>query len=1041
MELGIYEQVINKLFAQKLAALSADKFHIETKEISKEEASIYLTNYISCIIGKALDILNVCEDGVERSILLMNSIINNIIKTLQNDDFKENLIDTRNRILTAIIDKTQCDFRDVSEYIKTITPETRLTRSTLFTGAKDSVNMVHELKREIESSDEICLLISFIRNSGLSLIFEKLKEFTARPQSRLKILTTTYIKATELSALKKLASLPNTDIKVSYDLNGTRLHAKAYIFLRKTGFDTAYIGSSNLSSAAIRDGLEWNVKVTNAQLPSLMKSVKNTFDAYWESDVFEPFDEEKFQLAMKDFHDYSALDYAKLDLLRAKDYQNDILKKLSVERQVHHRYRNLVVAATGTGKTVVSAYDFKRFRENYPSAKLLFVAHREEILKQSLATFRTVLNDQNFGELWYGQNEAKKYSQLFASKDLLNNRLDEMPIKEDYYDYIIIDEAHHIAAPSYQKILSKFRPRILLGLTATPERMDGLDILKYFDNHISAEIRLPDALNNNLLCPFRYYGITDSVDLSDVKWHNGGYDIVQLTEVYKNSTTRIQAILHSLEKYLPDTFRKNRALCFCVSQEHAKFMNAQFTLAGLKSAVLISENSSERDRILNLLRDRKINYLFVVDIFNEGVDVRSIDTILFLRPTESLMVFLQQLGRGLRKDEDKEFLTVLDFVGNARKEFNYAQRFRALIGRTSLSVLEELKRGFPHLPNNCYIELEEVAYNRIKENIEQQIASFSRKGIIQKIENFEENFSCEFNLANFQKVTLVPLERIYKNGTWTSLCVEAGRINNEVMKHEKELKFAVYRKWLSTDSFSYFEFIHKLVKSHFRIKVNQLPNVEQKMALMLYYDFYDTGGVFNSIQAMFDDFASDSLLVRELKELLPILLDRCESLELQDNSGIKDFPLQLHGIYSKAQIQAAIGTSTLLRKSPSREGCERNKEQNTESMFVDIIKDREEGSTTDYNDFAMNNNLFHWESQSTVTQKSATGQAYINGSQNMLLFVRQQATFPEDKYRTMGYVYLGKVMMNRYKGNKPMQIEWNMVEPMPASVYTWAKKF
>lgn len=595
MELGIYEQVINKLFAQKLAALSADKFRIETKEISKEEASIYLTNYISCIIGKALDILNVCEDGVERSILLMNSIINNIIKTLQNDDFKENLIDTRNRILTAIIDKTQCDFRDVSEYIKTITPETRLTRSTLFTGAKDSVNMVHELKREIESSDEICLLISFIRNSGLSLIFEKLKEFTARPQSRLKILTTTYIKATELSALKKLASLPNTDIKVSYDLNGTRLHAKAYIFLRKTGFDTAYIGSSNLSSAAIRDGLEWNVKVTNAQLPSLMKSVKNTFDAYWESDVFEPFDEEKFQLAMKDFHDYSALDYVKLDLLRAKDYQNDILEKLSVERQVHHRYRNLVVAATGTGKTVVSAYDFKRFRENYPSAKLLFVAHREEILKQSLATFRTVLNDQNFGELWYGQNEAKKYSQLFASKDLLNNRLDEMPIKEDYYDYIIIDEAHHIAAPSYQKILSKFRPRILLGLTATPERMDGLDILKYFDNHISAEIRLPDALNNNLLCPFRYYGITDSVDLSDVKWHNGGYDIVQLTEVYKNSTTRIQAILNSLEKYLPDTFRKNRALCFCVSQEHAKFMNAQFTLAGLKSAVLISENSSERE--------------------------------------------------------------------------------------------------------------------------------------------------------------------------------------------------------------------------------------------------------------------------------------------------------------------------------------------------------------------------------------------------------------------------------------------------------------
>jgi superfamily II DNA or RNA helicase/HKD family nuclease len=1038
MEIGLYEQIVNKLFEVKLRQLDSKQYYIGRKPIDASNVAGYLSRYLCGLLEHVFSQFNQDSEDVEKAI----GLANNIIKSLARDFYLEDndLVSAKAEILTAVIDKTKFDYPDIASRLQEITPLTSLVSSALFTGSSKHVTMESELRREIQSSDEICLLVSFIKRTGLNLIFPQLEAFT-KSGKQLRIITTTYMGATDYNAVKKLASLDNCEIKISYNSEIDRLHAKSYLFLRNTGFHTAYIGSSNLSGAALTEGLEWNVKVTQAELPHIIKEVRHTFDSYWADPLFETFvsgrDDERLKEALAGTKEGNAIDYSVLDLMRAHDYQDAVLEKLRLEREVFGHYRNLVVAATGTGKTVIAAFDYKNFREQNKRANFLFIAHREEILKQSCRTFRTVLQDENFGDLWYGGVEPKSLQHLFASKDMLNNRLDNLDIAEDFYDYIIFDEVHHIAADSYRKILARFKPKILLGLTATPERMDGEDITLDFDGKISAEIRLDDALNNNLLAPFHYYGITDSVDLRKVKWNRGKYDISELSKVYTYNDQRTGLILNRIDEYLPD-YSEVRALCFCVDIEHAKNMAAKFQLAGLKSGYLVSDNGAERNLWNKRLKEKKINFLFVVDMFNEGVDIPEVDTILFLRPTESLTVFLQQFGRGLRKCEGKDYVTILDFVGQCNKEFNYVDRFRRLIGRTSMSVEEEMERDFPHLPLGCHITLEPKAKEYILENIRASISSFRKVRIVNWLRTFHNDCDKPLNLTNFLNLHQIPLEKFYKSFTWGSLLFDGG-IVARVSRFEVELKRAVYKKWLSTDSYSYFSFIEGLAEKRMNVDTKSFDERERQMALMFYYDLFLNAGRYSSLQAMFNDLASDELFCDEIKEVATLLKNRCEAYERPDNSGLLDFPLKLHGVYTKDQIFVAIGTSTLDKKSSNREGVERNKKLGIEAMYVDIIKDREEGSNTNYNDFAINESLFNWETQNSVSSESQAGQNYIKETQKMLLFVRQQNTFPEDKGRTMGFTYLGEVVLEKWRGARPMEIVWRLKTPMPASFFKIAK--
>ncbi len=1042
---GVYEQIINRLFLLKLNKVDAERFYIGKKLISKDDAVHILSKYLQHLIEVAF--IGTPEDqDVDKYIEFVNSVIRTLGKEFNVDDTDLDLVDAQKSILTAVIDRTNCEYPDIEKHLRAITPVTSLSRSALFFGGRGPADMESELNKEILCADEICWVVSFIKTSGLNLLWNSLKKFTSEGKC-LRIITTTYTGATDYDAIARLATLPNTEIKISYDGTQDRLHAKSYIFIRNSGFHTAYIGSSNLSSYALKDGKEWNFKATQFELPQVIENVRNSFESYWCDDTFECFvpgvSDERLKKALGIDWETPLLDFSALDLMRAKDYQQEILEKLDVERNVHGHFRNLVVAATGTGKTVIAAFDFKRYREAHPDCHFLFIAHRQEILHQAMQTFRIVLDDPNFGSIWDGNNEPSNYQHVFASKDTLRNRVDTLQLRADYYDYMVVDEVHHIVAPTYVKLMTCFKPQILLGLTATPERTNEQeDITVFFDGHISAEIRLPAALNAGLLAPFYYYGIPDNVNLSEVKWSGYGYDIAELSRIYTQNDYRTGLILRKMQEYIGNNqLHKVRALCFCVDKNHAKFMNAKFTLAGLKTDVLTSDDD---DRHRNIVKKRlqagTINYLFVVDLFNEGVDIPEIDTILFLRPTESATVFLQQFGRGLRLHKDKDHLTVLDFVGHSRAEFSYKERFEALIGRHSQNIKDEIEGGFANAPFGCKIILEEKAKEEIIANIEGYLRSLNKGRIIKEIAAYYKLAKAAFSLRGFLTYSHVPFHKVYGSMTWGELCQLAG-VRKDVSVHAAQIKYAVKKKWLATDSFSYFKQLLRFADSGFKCDTTKFTELEQRYAVMLYYDLYDKAGSYTSIAQMFNDLASDALFVQEFKEVVEYLKDKCVAPEKEDNSVYKNWnPLRLHGVYTKAQIQAALGLSTLARKSPSREGVERLKDIKLEAMYVDIIKKREEGSMTAYKDYAQNREFFHWETQNRVSEGSREAEAYRNGENNMLLFVRQQVEHPDFGCR-MGFTYLGQVTMNSIEGSKPMQIVWHLNTPMSEATYAFASQY
>ena len=575
-----------------------------------------------------------------------------------------------------------------------------------------------------------------------------------------------------------------------------------------------------------------------------------------------------------------------------------------------------------------------------------------------MATFQGVLKDNNFGQLWVDGIEPTNNEYIFASVQTLNNRLKNLNISQDYYDYIIIDEVHHISANSYRPIIKYFQPKILLGLTATPERMDNEDILIDFCDRIAAEIRLPEALNKKLLCPFQYFGVTDNIDLSQVKWEKGKYSISELNNIYTKNDIRINQIINSLDKYTLDLYDL-RAIGFCVTVEHAIYMTEKFNLAGLKSRYLTSKNSHERDEIREQFKRKDFNYLFVVDIFNEGVDIPEIDTVLFLRPTESLTVFLQQLGRGLRLADGKDCLTVLDFVGNSRPEYDFESKFRALIGKTKTSVQKEIEDGFPHLPLGCAIVLEKKTKDIILENIK-RATSLNINQIISKIRNFKYQTTLPFSLKNFIDFNNIPIETIYKKDSWSRLCQKAGIFEDFDINNEKEIHSAISNKWLTTNSLSYFKFILNLAKGEFKIEISDFTENEKTMLLMLHYDVWQKHGGFNSLQDSIREIGKNKILLSELIEVLEILIDQIDFLE-SDIILPYEQPLKLHARYTRDQILVAFKLSTFDKKSSNREGCAENKDLNTEVLFVDLIKSEEDFSpTTMYDDYAISESLFHW---------------------------------------------------------------------------------
>ncbi|OBT05260.1 restriction endonuclease subunit R [Shewanella sp. UCD-FRSSP16_17] len=1044
---GIYEQLITQLVEHNL---DRDSFYVGERALEAAEAATFLSRFLTRIIEIAMDSVPNSDTRVHQQINLANTIVQWISTHIHDKELiNENLIDSQGKILTALFDKSNPIAADLPKHVETIMPITGLTQSELFCGSNVGVSLETEIKREILSSDKIYWLVSFIKWAGIRIFKKELESFT-RCGKQLKIITTSYMGATDAKAVEFLASLPNTEVKLSYNTNRERLHAKSYLFMRNTGFHTGYIGSSNLSHSALTSGLEWNLKITSQEIPHIIEKSLSTFETYWESPDFEIFDgniesRKKLHVALQAAKgEFSTTAPSFYFDIQPHSHQQTILNKLTVERELHGRYRNLVVAATGTGKTIISAFDFARFYQNNPEAKFLFVAHREEILKQAQAAYRGVLKNRAFGELWVGNHKPTHFQQLFASIQSLNNQIDSIALSEDYFDFIVIDEVHHITASSYRAVLQHFTPQILLGLTATPERNDGADILTDFCNVIAAEIRLPEAINQRHLSPFQYFAIDDDTDLTQISWSKGRYDIAELTHLYTYNDQRLQRILQSLYEIVTD-ITQMRALAFCVSKAHAKFMAQKFTLHNIACGVLTSDNSNDREVLQQQLNLKQINVLFVVDIFNEGVDIPELDTLLFLRPTESLTIFLQQLGRGLRLTNDKECCTILDFVGNSRPEYDFSHKFRALVGKTHQPIAKEIKQGFPHLPLGCRIELQEKTQSMILKNITQ--ATLNKNKLISLIINYQHVTNLPLTLTNFLHIhPNISLDDIYKVkhgklGGWTVLLALSK--GEEVSPDRKTIYEAYYRaiknRLLSCSSISYLRFVKALCESNFH---NHLTS-ERLLALMCHYDFWDKTGKNAGFNTLKDSLLTlqDPTLQDELSQVISILIQKLGinefSMPVVGNSIVDTSPLKMHVRYPKEHILVAFGDSTFDKKSSSREGILDLPNSNIALLFVTLNKcEKQFTAATMYHDYAISPSLFHWQTQNNTRPNTGRGLSYINHKKNgksFILFVREQA---KDEYgKTVGFVNFGPIEFVKYEGSQPMNITWKLKHPMPA--YLW----
>ena len=903
---GLYEQVINNAMTGELAEIPEARKSVAP--IDKAEASKVLAQYLADVVQKGLD--NVLDNGgdISAQIGLTNQIVDLIQNTTKEAGFAALGVDRRAEQLLALLRETDPRLAVGKTAADIERPETSIAQSSLFTGAVHEPQMFTELKKEIVSADRIDMLVSFIKWSGLRLIMDELREFTQNG-GELRIITTSYMGATDVKAIEELRKLPNTQIKVSYNTKTTRLHAKAYIFYRETGFTTAYVGSSNLSNAALTSGLEWNTKVTRRDLPETIDKIAATFEYYWNDREFEYYAEDQKErlvraLKAEKYFDTNNADVYTMDI-NPYSYQQEILDKLEAERTVRGYTRNLVVAATGTGKTVISALDYKRFRKQNPDrpCRLLFVAHREEILKQSLYTFRAVLKDANFGELFVGNYKPESIDNLFLSIQTFNSQSFTEKTSPDFYDYIIVDEFHHAAAPTYQKLLSYYQPRILLGLTATPERMDGKSILPYFHNRIAAEIRLPEAIDRKLLCPFQYFGVTDTVDLDALKWSAGGYQKSELEHIY--------------------------------------------TFSGA-------------------VADRRADHVVT-----------------------------------------------------------------ALLSNTTRSVSREIKDGFVSVPKGCYIQLEKKAAKYILENIRASYGNTA--GLVARAASFAEDSGLELTLKSFLDYYHLDPRAIYKFSSFSRICARADVIE-DFLEPLEDILTKAFAKLAVIDSRRWISFLLDVLPRLDNLDFAALPDAEKQMMQMFYVtvwgkavENWDDEEVLSDLYTLSDS----TVLLGELLELLRYRFEQIDFIDEPVELGF-DCPLDLHCTYTRDQLLVALD---FMKPSTVREGVKWLPEKNIDVFFVTLNKaDKDYSPTTMYNDYSINESLFHWQSQSTTAENSPTGQRYIHHKERgskVLLFVRE---FKSDRVTggAEAYTYLGTANYVKHTGSRPMNITWQLDRPIPA---------
>lgn len=961
------------------------------------------------------------------------------------------------------------------------------------------------LKQELLNCKKFYFIVSFIRYSGIQLLISTLDELEKQGIQG-EIITSVYLNITDSKALRKLLSYKNIKVKI-YNNSSESFHTKAYLF-EKEKYHSVVIGSSNISQSALYSAEEWNVKLTDSSFFNIYGKSLNQFEKLWHSneaiELTQDFIDE-YEKYKKSVNVQNTFDYRKTKIEQENEFvpnsmQKRVLQKLK-ETRINGNKKGLVISATGTGKTYLAAMDIKQFFEinsntenklfkitdkksKTSNIKFLFIAHREELLENAINVFSKILKiDKNeFGKIYGGLKEIDK-NIIFASIQSLRNCYNEF--KPSFFDYVIVDEFHHSMSDSYLKTLSYFNPKFLLGLTATPKRMDGKDILSLCDYNVVDEIGIKEALEEDLIVPFHYFGVNDyTINYDNIPYKNGKYnEKILLENLLLN--TRTDYIVEKINKFGFDGDELS-AVAFCQNIEHAFFMKEEFSKKGYKSAVITANTSSnERSEILEKFKNKKIEILCVVDILNEGIDIPTINLLLFLRPTMSSTIFIQQIGRGLRKAKNKDFVTIIDFIGNHKKDYLLINYFSSEVDNKDTlftkkeKIINEIKNQFSNIPKSCYVELDRICQNRIIEKIEK--INFSSKNILKEM---YLDYKAEIGKSEDEFLQVRDFDTNIE--LFQELCLKMHSFYNAQLQFEdsKIFKKENEKNPLNKTEIEFLEYLEKkltLVEPFTFLIIDYLATgkeyINNSDLLNKYKEFFDIKGNFEKyylLNRIFEELMEDEILektlygykfskkykklfsngksnekstiksnqkvnksnfINRLKQLIYLGLNEFKRNDLDEfNENI----LISYKEYKRVELQ-------ILLDSKVPKGSWRAGYANTDKdicLFATIDKTHIFQENLKYDNSLFADDIIQWISQPKTSHNSSVGQMFIHHKEKgfkVHIFIRKYAFMNGNK--TNPFIYLGNAKYYSSQGDKPMKILWKLDKKIPQKLIYELYKF
>lgn len=906
-------------------------------------------------------------------------------------------------------------------------------------------NFFNNITELLDNCKSFYFNVAFINFSGIQLLLDSFKKLEEK-NIKGKILTSTYLNFTQIKALEKIKKFKNIELKI-YDCQVSNIgfHSKSYIFEFKDDYKIL-IGSSNITSSAFKSNIEWNVKTIAKKDDIFLKDVLNEFEALWKNSIDV---DDKFLTSYSNFLNSQNKEFKSFNSNQIKTnfMQEKALEKLENLRKKGEN-KALIIAATGTGKTYLSAFDVKNFK----AKTILFLVHRENILIKAKESFENILPQINSFGLYTGNKKEQDKNYLFSTIQTMSSNF--LEFSQDFFEYIIIDEAHHVASPSYKKILDYFKPKFLLGLTATSNRMDGNSIYEVFDENIALDIRLNKALENNLIVPFHYYGIND---IQSIDYENVDLTKIDLLAKLLSVNKRVDFIIDKMNFY-SNSGNKRKVLGFCVSKEHCNFMSEEFNKKGINSITLTSEDSiSKREDSIKRLENENdsLEVIFTVDIFNEGIDIPSINMVLFLRPTNSPIVFVQQLGRGLRKYKNKEFLTVLDFIGNHKKAYLIAL---ALVGNKMIdkeSIKLSLQNNFADF-KNAFISMDEISKNRILEQINKE--NFNQLKYLKEqyfeVKNILGKVPTLVDFLQFEDV-INPLKFIDESKSYIEFLakIEDDKKLKELVLNEnfvKAIRFIenelpikrvyefVILKYLLNNDFCDENIVFKILNKYLD-KVDKETIIHS--FLYLKGDFLDSAQSSRYLKLI----NYENKIAQKTKEFEELLKNENYKKIFEDslNFGIynyeeefssTDFGKPFLKLYSKYNMLNIAKLCNFPKIHSSFRGSGFLKYENDFFLFINLEKEKFSKSANYHNAF-LSKDVFTYQSKPSHSSDKGDGQRLCENKKfgvKLHIFVRK---FVQVDKKTQDFIYLGVANTLKYCDNKPISLELKLENPLSDKLF------